>query len=377
MNMIKREYYKSNWQNPIYLEHSPEIIKSKLKQKKVSRRKIKEFLAGQRNYTLFKQATGKKNQRNYYNVYSIDQLWEIDLMVLPQLGKTNSGIIYLLVCIDCFSRYAFVRHLQNKQARTVVKALMDIFKTTNRKPYMIQSDAGKEFVGHDMKYFLKQQNIKFRTPKTTLPAKCAFVESLNRTLKQRIFRYINWKKVTNQSNPTRYIDALQFIIDNYNRTRHSSIKMAPINVNKSNATKVYHIQRKEHNKILRKKPRLTENEFVRVIRRRDIFEKGTMKPLWSDEIFRIHRVIERKPYPVYELIDLNGKIIDGKLYEREIQKVNISGDTPIKILQHPSIFNKNKKVQVLLRDGSTRFIHLNDIININKETNYHDIVKKL
>lgn len=376
MESIKREYYKFDKEKSLFLEHSPSIIHSKLK-KKVSKRKIKEFLEGQRNYTLFKQLTGKKNERNHYKIYSIDELWEIDLMSLPTLAKYNSGIIYILVCIDCFSRFAFVRYLQNKQPRSVVKALLDIFKNTNRKPYTIQSDAGKEFVGKDMKFFLKRENIRFRIPKTTLPAKCAFVESLNRTLKQRIFRFINWKKVTNQINPMRYIDALQLIVDNYNRTKHSSTKTAPYDVRKSNATKIYHYQRKIHRKDTPKNPKLMEGEFVRVMRRRDKFEKGTMVPLWSDEIFRVKNVIERKPFPVYEIIDLNGRMVDGKLYERELQRVNIEGDTPLEILQRPSIFNKNRKVQVKLRDGRTQFLYLDEIKKKNKEKNYYDIVKKL
>lgn len=376
MNVIKREYYKNNPERALFLDHSSNILHSKLKNK-VSKEKIKEFLETQRNYTLFKQPVKGKNDRNHYNVFSIDELWEIDLMILPQLAKYNSGISVILVCIDCFSRYAFVRYLKNKQARSVVKALLDIFKSSNRKPYMIQSDAGKEFVGKDMKYFLKEQNILFRIPKTTLPAKCAFVESLNRTLKQRIFRYINWKKVTNQNNPMRYIDALQMIVDNYNRTKHSSIQIAPINVNKSNAVKIYHQQRKEHQKIIPKNPHLMENDFVRVIRRRQTFEKGTMKPLWSDEIFRIKHVILRKPFPVYELMDLNGEDVAGKLYEREIQKVNIPGNTPIKILRQPNLFEKNKKHQVLLHDGTKRFVHLKDIKDTMKENNYYDLVRKI
>lgn len=33
---------------------------------------------------------------------------------------------------------------------------------------------------------------------------------------------------------------------------------------------------------------------------------------------------------MYELIDLKDRVIEGKLYEREIQKINLPYETPIK-----------------------------------------------
>lgn len=376
MHEIKRKYYEDNPNNALYLEHSPDIIKSKLKYK-TSKQKIKKCLQEQRNYTLFKQQTGKKNERNFYQIYLLDEIWQADLIELSKLQKHNSGIVYTLVCIDCFSRYAFARSLPNKQQRSVIKAFIDIFKVSNRKPRTIQTDAGKEFIAKDTQHFLKKEDIKFRIPITTLPAKCAFIESFNRTLKQRISRLINWKKITNQHNPLRYIDSLQVIMDNYNRTKHSSIKMSPASVNKSNAAMVYDIVRAQHKKTHAKNPRYKENDFVRVIRKRDTFEKPTMTPRWSEEIFRIRRVIKRKPYPVYELIDFEDRVIEGKLYEREIQKINLPNETPIKILKKPSIYNKNKQIQFKLLNNSTQFFSPDDLLKAKKENNYSDVVRKL
>lgn len=89
-----------------------------------------------------------------------------------------------------FSRFAIVRSMHTKQPSEVVKC-MDIFRKCSRKPYLIQTDAGKELTGNVMKYFLKGQNIDFRIRKMTLPAKCVVIERFNRTLKQRIQRYLN------------------------------------------------------------------------------------------------------------------------------------------------------------------------------------------
>lgn len=374
METLHKEFYSPL--NTYYLDQSISTLSDKLK-KIYSKKTIKNFLTQQRNYTLFKSNPNKKNSRNYYHLYFIDQLWEMDLVSLPQLAAHNFNIVNLLVVIDCFSRFAFVRPLQSKHPRQVVKALDDILKTSHRKPQNIQTDAGTEFTGKDFQHFLKKENISFRIPKTTLPAKCAFVESFNRTLKQYITRYLNWKHDTDQPHPKRYIDALPKIVDHYNRTKHSVTKHPPSEITKDNAVNVYHIVRNQHQKIPEKIAKLQVNDFVRVKKKRNIFAKGTTEPLWTEEVFRIKNVINRKPFPVYQLEDLKGRIIDGKLYENEIQKISLPKDTPLKIISHPNIFEKRKQYKFQTINESTRLIDEDRVKNDRKENNYFDIVKKL
>lgn len=379
MSDLQNEFYKDDEKNPLYLHHSVQNLYQKLK-KKYDKETIKEFLEQQRTYTLHKNSTKKNNLRNpYQNVYSRDQIWEIDIAMLPQLSSANSGYSLLLVCIDIFSRFAFVRPLRTKHSREIVKALLDIFKSTNRKPYMIQSDAGTEFTGKDMKYFLQNEGIKFRIPRTTLPAKAAVVESFNKTLKQKINRYLDWKKITNQPNEKRYIDDLQMIINDYNNTVHTRIRAKPIDVKKENSAEFYHKQKllfeKKFKNELKKKQisKIHEGDFVRVKRKRKLFEKGFTKPIWSEEIFIVNKLIKRKPFIVFEIKDLNGKIIDGKLYEREIQKITLPLSTPIEILKKPTIFEPKKKYKV--RQLDNKEVEM-DVIK-DKVSNAFDVMLKL
>jgi len=46
------------------------------------------------------------------------------------------------------------------------------------------------------------------------------------------------------------------------------------------------------------------------------------KEHYTTEIFRIIKVIRRTPRPVYELEDLNGKVIDGQFYGEELTGVH-------------------------------------------------------
>jgi hypothetical protein len=54
-----------------------------------------------------------------------------------------------------------------------------------------------------------------------------------------------------------------------------------------------------------------------------LFAKSA-KQNYSTEIFRISKVIKRRPRPLYELHDLNDTPIDGQFYQEELSDVRIS-----------------------------------------------------
>lgn len=61
-------------------------------------------------------------------------------------------------------------------------------------------------------------------------------------------------------------------------------------------------------------------EYVRISKAKTVFEKG-YEERWSEEIFKIHRILTYRQPPVYELSDLEGEVIDGFFYEEEISVV--------------------------------------------------------
>jgi hypothetical protein len=52
---------------------------------------------------------------------------------------------------------------------------------------------------------------------------------------------------------------------------------------------------------------------------------------YTTEVFQIIKVIRRTPRPVYELKDLNHKVIDGQFYNEELTTVQITKFTTFKI----------------------------------------------
>lgn len=295
--MLKKKYYVP--ENLLFLQHSIDNLQKALG-KQFSRNQIKNFLHQQREYTLFKQPHGNDRERNKYRVFSIDQCWELDLISFPSLAKYNSNYAHALVCIDLFSRFAFVRALRTKRPSEIQTQLRDIFKTSGRKPHSVQHDSGGEFLAFEMKRFLREQNIEQRVARTTLAAKCAYIESFNRTLKQFISRLLQWKMLSHQPNPRRYIDHLPAIVNMYNNNIHSSIGMRPSEVNKTNAASLYHKLYHNNNGVSDddkqvNKSNLMVGDFVRVLEKRKTFTKATMRAQWSEEIFRIARIIENRP----------------------------------------------------------------------------------
>lgn len=94
--------------------------------------------------------------------------------------------------------------------------------------------------------------------------------------------------------------------------------MAPSSVNERNVLEVYQNLRKAVKKTTNT-PRCNVNDYVRISKYKKIFDKGYL-PTWSNEIFKIKRVILSSPV-IYKLVDLLDEDLDGNFYEEEIQKV--------------------------------------------------------
>ena len=137
--------------------------------------------------------------------------------------------------------------------------------------------------------------------------KSVVAERFIRMLKSKIY-----KDMTSISKNV-YIDKLDNIVDEYNNTYHTTIKMKPIDVEDNtyiNTSK----------KINYKDPKFKAGDRVRILKYKNIFAKGDM-PNWSEEVFVIKKVKNTVPW-TYVMDDLNSEEIIGSFYEKELQKTN-------------------------------------------------------
>lgn len=63
---------------------------------------------------------------------------------MQKFSKWNDGVKYLLMVIDVFGKYVWIKPLKDKKTETVTKTFDETFKTSKRKPKMLWTDKGFE-----------------------------------------------------------------------------------------------------------------------------------------------------------------------------------------------------------------------------------------
>lgn len=305
---------------------------------RITRSQIQRWLRAQPAYTLHKPVRYKYSRVKTL-VSGIDSQWQADIVDVSNLAKHNDRYRYLLVVIDIFSKYLWVRELKRKSADDVTAAMRDILETGDRQPDKLQTDAGKEFLNRKFQALLKEYDIGFFT--TDSDTKSAVVERVNRTLKERMWRYFT------AENTYHYRDVLQQLVQGYNHRRHRSIGMPPKDVTSDTEGEVkMRLYGENTSSVESKKPidfRFGRGDSVRISRARMQFRKGYM-PGWSEEIFTIKSRALRD-VPVYKIEDYAGEELTGIFYESELQLV----DSP-DVFKVERILQRRRK-----KDGSTEY----------------------
>ena len=224
---------------------------------------------------------------------------------MQSLSKKNKDIKYLLCAIDLYSKYAFVVPLKDKKGISIVNAFDKIIKQSKRKPNKIWVDQGSEFYNRVFKKWLSDNDIIMYS--TFNEGKSVIAERFIRTLKNKLYKHMTAR------GKNVYYDVLDDIVNKYNNTKHSTIKMKPIDVRDNKRVYI-----DGHNE---KDSRFKVGDRVRVSKLTNIFAKG-YTPNWSTEIFIINKINDTVPY-TYNLKDLNDEEIIGSFYDRELQKTKL------------------------------------------------------
>ena len=210
--------------------------------------------------------------------------WGVDLADMQSLSRKNKGIKYLLCAIDLYSKYAFVIPLKDKKGISIVNAFNKIIKQSNRKPNKIWVGQGGEFYNNVFEKWLSDNE-----------GKSVAAERFIRTLKNKLYKHMT------TTGKNAYYDVLDDVVNKYDNTKHSTIKMKPIDV--KNNKRVY---TDEHNE---KDSKFKVGDRVRISRYKNIFAKG-YAPNWGSEIFIVDKINDTVPY-MYNLKDLNDEEIIG------------------------------------------------------------------
>jgi len=121
---------------------------------------------------------------------------------MQPFSRYNNGVKYFLTVIDIFSKHGWIVPLKNQTGLEVASALEKVFK--ERKPDKLRVDKDKEFYNSHVQKLVTLYS-------TENDEKSSIVERWNRTMKEKIFKYLT-------ANSTRkYVDILDKVVDRYNR----------------------------------------------------------------------------------------------------------------------------------------------------------------
>ena len=318
--------------------------------------KTKKTLGLGNNFTMedlsqeLNKPTINKFERKKIIVNHINEIHSTDLVDMSQYSKMNKGYKYIFTNIDVFSKIAYAFPLKSKKIQDVKPCFEKIFE--KNKPKYIWSDKEPAFFSKETQLFFKNNNVKIYH--TNCHLKAVVIERFNRSLRELMMKEFV------KNNNTVWYNILPKLIKTYNNRYHSTIKMKPIQVNKSNE-KYIKENIYSYNKTS-KIPKFKINDLVRIsLKRRDLFDKPSGNIKWSEELFKIHS-IKKSNVITYKIKDLNGEIIEGIFYEKELQKSK--NTSQVYIIE--KIIRKNKnKYFVKWRNYSNEFnswIDKNDII---------------
>lgn len=291
-------------------------------------------------YTLHREYH-KPRTKNPFFLYEKRQQLQMDLIDVSEFSTANDGVTFLLVAIDGFTKYAWVRPIVRKTARSSLAAIQFILTTMRGKPKAIFFDKGTEFTNRLVQDYLQSEQIRIEHPDSEM--KAAIAERFNRTLQGLIHRY----KTENQTH--RFVDVLDDLVHSYNSRGHRTLKyMSPADAEKEkNQNKVLSAHNERYEDILRKKkkPKYVVGQRVRIKTLDGRFARGYHQT-FSQEHFEIVKVKKNMPIPMYILKSLNDEEeITGGFYAEELQPITTN-----------NVFKVEKVLQKKRIDGRTQLL---------------------
>ena len=78
---------------------------------------------------------------------------------MESFSSKSKKLKYLLCIIDIFTKYAWVKPVEDKKCKTVLNAFADIVNESNRKPNKLWIGQGREFYNKLMHEWLDNNDI--------------------------------------------------------------------------------------------------------------------------------------------------------------------------------------------------------------------------
>ena len=158
----------------------------------LSRAQVKAALAQVDTYTRFHPYRKSRKFIPYY-VRAKRYLLQADICYMgKQYAKANAGYYMMLVVIDVFTKFVWVRKVRSAGAVHIVPAMRDIFTTMEpHLPKYLQTDRGAEFINQSFAALCREKGVKHYY--ATSDRKAAVVERSNLTLQRLLYKMMEAK----------------------------------------------------------------------------------------------------------------------------------------------------------------------------------------
>lgn len=247
--------------------------KAKDKNIDVSRKEIHEFYKDQEVNQLMKPRRKPKEFSSIVGYYP-NHTYQMDIIVYDRYEMNHYK--YILVVIDVYSRYMMARPLTNRRFETIMDNIKTIFKTMGLPEEM---NCDNEFNTHEFNNYCQENDIDVRYSDPNEINKNAIVERVNGTIATQL------QKIRITTKRHDWYKYLEFVVENYNSTIHSTIKEKPIDVFKGLKT--------NRQKLKYVKPSFEVGDKVRIITKKKEFEKGDVIKS-SKEVYLIESISGQK-----------------------------------------------------------------------------------
>ena len=280
----------------------------------ITEENVRNFLAKQPSYTLYRKLPGKFVRRKFMYPYSGHTIIG-DICYLSSFSKDNGK--FLLVFIDGFSRFMFAYPVKSLKTKDMLPVLEKAFTESLYPIKKFQTDQGNEFVNRQAKSLYKKLGIHHYFT-FNRDIKASLVERAILTLKRKIARFVEHTK-----NPV-FINHLDDIVYSYNVSDHRGIlNRKPIDLyllqDWNEIKKISKNLYKDHlSKIKPVKNKFSEGDVVRIKAADRIFSKVT-DHCNTKELFIVKQVLDTKPI-TYKLSSLDNEndLILGTFYAQEL-----------------------------------------------------------
>jgi len=260
-----------------------------------------------KSYVLHKPIRKKFKRREVF-VPFMNHQWVGDLIDVQKLAKLNSGVRYILLVIDAFSKKLYYALLRDKSAQSALNGFKRIIRESGVVPKYVQTDKGKEFENSQVQSYFKQIDVKWFHTHTKI--KASLVERAIRTIMTKLARFFT------HTGSKKYIEVFPKLVASSNDTYHTSIKMSQNQVTEQNQGTVLLNLYNQKKKVSVAPPKFKAGDSVIISKEKALFTKCYAQN-WTTSEFKVRKV--KKTVPVTYLLETSeGDPIEGGFYEIEL-----------------------------------------------------------